>query len=139
MQSSRWFLALALALGAALGGTGLGPGAVAQSSRPVPDQGTEAGASHGTAATSAAESAPHTTDVTQGRRLYAQLCSHCHGLRMVNPGNSSFDLRKFPHDDKSRFVNSVTHGKNSMPAWGDMLKPEDIEVLWAYVLTGGRS
>jgi len=25
-----------------------------------------------------------------------------------------------------------------MPPWGDMLKAEDIEALWAYVLTGGR-
>jgi mono/diheme cytochrome c family protein len=77
--------------------------------------------------------------VAQGRDLYAQLCSHCHGLRMVNPGNSSFDLRKFPHEDRARFVNSVTKGKNTMPAWGDMLKPEEIDALWAYVRTGGKS
>ena len=77
--------------------------------------------------------------VAQGRDLYTQLCSHCHGLRMVNPGNSSFDLRKFPHEDRARFVNSVTKGKNTMPAWGDMLKPDEIDALWAYVRTGGKS
>jgi mono/diheme cytochrome c family protein len=25
-----------------------------------------------------------------------------------------------------------------MPPWGDVLKPEDIDNLWAYVLTGGK-
>jgi len=58
---------------------------------------------------------------------------------MVNPGTSSFDLRKFPPDDKARFVNSVLHGKNAMPAWGDILKPDEIEAIWAYVLTGGQT
>ena len=60
-------------------------------------------------------------------------------MNMVTPGTAAFDLREFPHDDKARFVNSVTHGKNNrMPPWGDILKPEDIDNLWAYVLTGGK-
>lgn len=58
---------------------------------------------------------------------------------MVNPGTSSFDLRTFPHDDRPRFVNSVTHGKNTMPAWGDLLKTDEIDSLWDYVLTGGKT
>ena len=88
---------------------------------------------------SAADGAPSPQHVAEGRGLYKQLCSHCHGIRMVNPGNSSFDLRKFPPDDKARFVNSVSKGKNTMPAWGDMLKPDEIEVLWAYIRTGGKT
>jgi len=86
----------------------------------------------------AAQAAPSPALSAQGKALYTQLCSHCHGVNMVNSGTSSFDLRKFPHDDKARFVNSVTHGKNTMPAWGDMLQADEIEVLWAYVLTGGK-
>ena len=74
----------------------------------------------------------------QGKKLFTQLCSHCHGINMVNPGNVSFDLRKFPHDDKARFVNSVSHGKNAMPAWGDILQPDELEEIWAYILTGGK-
>ncbi|MDQ2801822.1 MAG: cytochrome c, partial [Pseudomonadota bacterium] len=66
------------------------------------------------------------------------ICSHCHGIHMVNPGNSSFDLRKFPHDQRARFFNSVTHGKGNMPPWGDILKPDEIEAIWAYVRTGGN-
>ena len=77
--------------------------------------------------------------VAKGKTLYGTNCIHCHGINMVTPGTVAFDLREFPHDDKARFVNSVTHGKNNrMPPWGDILKPEDIDNLWAYVLTGGK-
>lgn len=58
---------------------------------------------------------------------------------MVTPGTVAFDLRRFPHDQKPRFVDSVTHGKNkAMPPWGDVLTPEQIDELWAYVGTGGK-
>lgn len=77
--------------------------------------------------------------VAQGKSLYRQLCSNCHGVNMVNAGTSSFDLRKFPREDQARFVNSVMRGKNTMPAWGDLLKPEEIDALWAYVRTGGKT
>ena len=97
-----------------------------------------AGARAPLAADAPPDPAPSPELVAQGRGLYRQLCSTCHGVNMVNPGTSSFDLRKFPPDDKERFVISVVRGKNSMPAWGDMLKPEEIEVLWAYVRTGGK-
>ena len=77
--------------------------------------------------------------IAKGKTLYGTNCIHCHGINMVTPGTVAFDLREFPHDDKARFVNSVTHGKNNrMPPWGDILKPEDIDNLWAYVLTGGK-
>jgi mono/diheme cytochrome c family protein len=81
---------------------------------------------------------PPSALAVQGKKLFTQMCSHCHGVDMVNPGNVSFDLRKFPHDDKARFVNSVTHGKNAMPAWGDILQPDEFEALWAYIQTGGK-
>jgi mono/diheme cytochrome c family protein len=77
--------------------------------------------------------------VEKGRALYAQNCAHCHGFRMISAGSVAFDLRQFPHDQKPRFVQSVTHGKNGrMPAWGDLLSPQDIDDLWAYVKTGGE-
>ena len=85
------------------------------------------------------DAAPSPELAAQGKTLYRQLCSNCHGVNMVNAGTSSFDLRTFPQDDKTRFVNSVMHGKNAMPAWGDLVKPEEIEAIWAYVLTGGKT
>jgi mono/diheme cytochrome c family protein len=75
----------------------------------------------------------------KGKALYAHHCSHCHGFSMVNPGTVAFDLRQFPHNDKARFVHSVTEGKNGrMPPWGDLLSRADIDELWAYVKTGGQ-
>jgi mono/diheme cytochrome c family protein len=75
----------------------------------------------------------------KGKALYGSHCLHCHGINMVTPGNAAFDLRQFPHDDKARFVDSVTKGKNNrMPAWGDLLKPEEIDEIWNYVVTGGK-
>ena len=85
------------------------------------------------------DAAPSPELAAQGKTLYRQLCSNCHGVNMVNAGTSTFDLRNFPQDDKTRFVNSVMHGKNAMPAWGDLVKPEEIEAIWAYVLTGGKT
>jgi mono/diheme cytochrome c family protein len=74
----------------------------------------------------------------QGKSLYEEHCSHCHGFNMVNPGIIAYDLRHFPHNDKTRFVRSVTTGKNGrMPAWGDVLSANDIDELWAYIKTGG--
>lgn len=90
-----------------------------------------------TAAAAAGEH-PDPKMVVEGKALYTHHCAHCHGFNMVNPGTISYDLRQFPHDQKSRFVNSVTNGKNNrMPRWADLLSPQDIDLLWAYVETGG--
>jgi cytochrome c6 len=78
--------------------------------------------------------------VQQGRALYVRHCAQCHGFNMVTPGTVAYDLRTFPHDAKARFVDSVTHGKNNrMPAWGDVLSPGEIDLLWVYVRSGGKS
>ncbi|WP_282608410.1 c-type cytochrome [Pelagibius sp. Alg239-R121] len=71
----------------------------------------------------------------KGASVYKQFCSHCHGLNMVNPGTGSYDLRKFPGDQKERFVESVMKGRGDMPAWGDILYPEELEAVWYYVIT----
>jgi mono/diheme cytochrome c family protein len=42
----------------------------------------------------------------------------------------------FPRDAKTRFVDSVMNGKRNMPPWDDVLKPDDLDALWAYVSTG---
>lgn len=46
------------------------------------------------------------------------------------------DLRTFPRDGHARFVDAVANGKRNMPAWDDVLDPEQIEALWAYVIAG---
>jgi mono/diheme cytochrome c family protein len=75
--------------------------------------------------------------IAKGAEIFARNCSPCHGPRMQDP-ESAFDLRKFPPGEHDRFVRSVTNGKNQMPAWGDLLKSDDIEALWAYVTMGEK-
>src|SRR5579871_4312148 len=71
--------------------------------------------------------------VDEGKAIYAEKCSHCHGPGMLNAGTITPDLRRFP-DDRQRFVITVKQGKNNrMPPWGDVLKDDDIAALWAYV------
>jgi mono/diheme cytochrome c family protein len=89
--------------------------------------------------TTTPEPPPTPQQFAKGSDLFAQICSHCHGPHMINPGTVSFDLRKFPHDDRERFFNSVRNGKKAMPPWKDVLHPDEIEAVWAYVRTGGQA
>jgi mono/diheme cytochrome c family protein len=77
--------------------------------------------------------------IEKGRSLYRKLCLRCHGPEMVG-GNNAFDLRVFPQDQSSRFVNSVTNGKRAMPPWKGIITEEEIGHLWSYVGSrGGKS
>ena len=73
--------------------------------------------------------------ISKGADLYATHCANCHGARLAKPPWAA-DLGKFPREDRARFVDTVTYGKRAMPPWDDVLKPEDIETLWAYVIAG---
>ena len=84
-----------------------------------------------------ASAAADETQLASGTSVYKQFCSHCHGIDMVNPGTSSYDLRKWPQDQKETFVKAVMEGKGDMPAWGDILFPEELEAVWFYVATRG--
>jgi mono/diheme cytochrome c family protein len=76
-------------------------------------------------------------EIRLGAEIFARNCSPCHGPRMQDP-EGAFDLRTFPPAEHSRFVNSVSHGKNQMPPWAGLLKLEEIEALWAYVVAGEK-
>jgi mono/diheme cytochrome c family protein len=71
-----------------------------------------------------------------GAETYARHCSPCNGARMKSP--DAFDLATFPKDGARRFQTSVTKGKNAMPPWGGLLKQEEIDALWAYVVAGEK-
>jgi mono/diheme cytochrome c family protein len=88
------------------------------------------------ACAAAAQDRPRFTpeQVRRGAEIYERNCSPCHGSRMQDP-QGAFDLRKFPRNERERFILSVSRGKNQMPPWGGMLKPEEIEALWAYVVS----
>jgi mono/diheme cytochrome c family protein len=78
--------------------------------------------------------------VEAGSSLYSRNCAICHGRQMKSPDEEigAFDLRNFPHDQHDRFVASVSQGVNAMPAWGGVLKPAEMEALWAYVCEGEK-
>jgi mono/diheme cytochrome c family protein len=82
------------------------------------------------AQTQTQEAAPD--PIEAGRRLYVISCQRCHGINLVS-NSIGFDLRTFPQHDKARFVRSVNEGIRAMPAWGAVLKPGQMELLWAYV------
>ena len=73
--------------------------------------------------------------IKKGAALYASHCESCHGVRMIGPP-WAIDLKTFPRDKPARFVDSVTNGVRAMPPWGDLLKPDDVAALWAYVVAG---
>jgi|SRR5271163_929315 len=96
----------------------------------------------GLALSSASAGAQDTTfppeQINKGEALFAKNCATCHGVRMRNP-QWAINLKEFPHDAHARFVDSVTYGKRNMPAWEDVLNPDDIEALWSYVVAGEPS
>ena len=79
---------------------------------------------------------PH-PQLAAGLEAYEFFCSKCHGKDMINSGVSSYDLRKFPLDQKERFYSSVRDGSGAMPAWGDVIYPDELDALWVYVATRG--
>ena len=68
--------------------------------------------------------------IAKGGALFSGNCVTCHT-------GAGMDLKAFPATDKARFVETVTKGKDYMPAWGDKLKPDEVEALWAYVRSIG--
>jgi len=74
--------------------------------------------------------------IKRGAETFDTFCTPCHGEKMSNP--DLFNLKEFPKNQRSRFINSVTNGKSQMPPWRGQLKPDEIEALWAYVVTGEK-
>jgi len=72
------------------------------------------------------------TPVERGRKSYTSYCARCHGLGLVTTG-AGFDLRTFPAHDKERFERSVNKGLRAMPAWEGIVKPGEVDAIWAYV------
>ena len=88
-------------------------------------------------AATTAQDAVTPEQIKSGGEVYARNCATCHGNRMKNP-EWAIDLATVPKDDRQRFIQSVTNGRNNMPPWGDVLKPEEITALWAYFSQGEK-
>ena len=88
-------------------------------------------------ASAAAQGRFEPEQIRKGAALFSRNCAPCHGPRMVDP-QSALDLRKFPPDEKTRFVNVLMRGKNAMPPLGGLFGPDEIDALWAYVVAGEK-
>ena len=88
-------------------------------------------------AATTAQDAVTPEQIKSGGEVYARNCATCHGNRMKNP-EWAIDLATVPKDDRQRFIQSVTNGRNNMPPWGDVLKAEEITALWAYFSQGEK-
>ena len=72
--------------------------------------------------------------VEAGASVYGDYCSSCHGEQLRNTsGGVTFDLRRLRPEDRDRFAKAVLEGKGPMPPWRGVLKPEQIEAIWAYI------
>jgi len=82
------------------------------------------------------------TAIRSGQSWYRGVCAVCHGGRADGQGDmgSGADLRKFNKGFRE-FVNIVKSGRKIegraqfMPAWGGVLKDEDIYKIGAYLET----
>ncbi len=70
--------------------------------------------------------------VSAGEDVYNTYCATCHGDGLAGSART-FDLRKLRADERPRFENSVTNGKNQMPPWKGVLSAEQIDQLWNYI------
>lgn len=78
-----------------------------------------------------------------GRKLFLQYCAPCHGPKGLGngPAASAFkpppanytDPNGVPKMTDAQVIEVITKGKGSMPAWGPILKPDQIVQLVAYI------
>jgi len=79
----------------------------------------------------------------EAKKLFKQRCVKCHGSdgtgnttrgQIVGATNLTDPEWQQRVDDK-RLVNSITHGRGQMPAFGEKLSDEQIYLLMSYVRT----
>jgi len=82
---------------------------------------------------------PSAADIALGHDAFNELCAACHGRDMIIAGGLASDLRRFPAEDFERFRTAVMDGKGpAMPAWRDKISGDDLNLLSAYVRSGGK-
>ena len=79
---------------------------------------------------------PDPAQVEKGEQVYADYCQVCHGDNLVSSGQT-FDLRKLKPEERERFSRAVVNGKGQMPPWKGVLEDNQIDAVWAYVMSRG--
>ena len=75
--------------------------------------------------------------IKQGAQIYAANCATCHGDAHEEPAMGDRS-RDFSARRRARFIDSVTNGVRNMPPWGDVIKPDGVAALWAYLVAGEK-
>lgn len=97
--------------------------------------------------------APPTAGATRGARLYAELCTACHGadgrgswrstISLIRPGDLADRERMAAHTDAYLFdlikQGGATIGRPGMPAFGATLNDEAIRALVTHLRTLGAA
>lgn len=78
-----------------------------------------------------------------GQRTFRQYCAPCHGVRGRGDGPAAVAFHPPPADytdpdglpkmTDEQVMEVITKGRGSMPAWGAILKPEQLVPLLAYL------
>ena len=74
-----------------------------------------------------------TEEAQAGRIVYDRVCVACHGRNLETAGVAAQDLRKFPIDEKSRFIRSVMKGSGDMPPFASLLSEAEISEIFEFV------
>ena len=85
------------------------------------------------AATCPAAFSQDSKTIDAGEAVYNTYCETCHGAKLVNTGQSTYDLRRLRAEERPRFETSVLNGKGNMPPWKGVIDPEQLEALWAFI------
>lgn len=82
-------------------------------------------------------------DVDDGKKLFMMACANCHGpdgtgqmMRQMMPqiGNLTLPETHAKYDEAA-FSKLITEGRNKMPAFGSVFKPEQIKQIIAFART----
>ncbi|WP_138505247.1 cytochrome c6 PetJ [Nostoc sp. PA-18-2419] len=78
-------------------------------------------------------------DAANGAKVFSSNCASCHAggknLVQANKNLKKEALEKYGLYSAEAIIAQITKGKNAMPAFGNRLKPEQIEDVTAYVLS----
>ncbi len=72
--------------------------------------------------------------IEEGIAVYKEHCVTCHGENLVSPGPHA-DLRQLQPADRDRFNRIVWNGRGQMPPWKGIVKDEELDAVWAYVMS----
>ena len=87
----------------------------------------------GVCAMAIAQGAPDQAAVAAGEKTFLKNCAPCHGENLT-PLPGVFDLKSLLVPELTRFRRSVIIGvAPEMPAWGEILTPDEINQIWTFI------